>query len=56
MLQFGLDWFGWEDKNRKPNQTMQLSKNMIPIHMNQMRFFVVSVCLVYGFSIGLVRF
>jgi len=58
MLQFGLVWFGWLNENRKPNQTMRLSKKMIRLDPNQMRFFTVSVWIgsVYGFSIKLVRF
>ena len=58
ILRFGLVWFGWQNQNRKLNQTMRLIKKMIRIHANQMRFFAISVWIssVYGFSIGLVRF
>jgi hypothetical protein len=45
ILRFGLVWFGWLNQNRKLNQTMRLSKKLIRIHPNKMRF-----------QFGLVRF
>jgi len=42
-LQFGLVWFGSVGKIKIANQTMRLSKKMIRIHSNQMRFFAVWV-------------